>query len=56
MPEIPQSACLAVLETFSQTLPIIVYCMLQYLLTAACVKSVEIASKPFRVYLHWLKK
>jgi hypothetical protein len=30
--------------------------MFQYSLTTACVKSVKIASKPFRLYLHWLRK
>jgi hypothetical protein len=30
--------------------------MLQYSLIAACVQSVEIASKTFTLYLHWLKK
>jgi hypothetical protein len=51
-PEISQRAYPAVLATFSQTLPIIVHCMLQYSLTTACDKSVEIASKAFWLYLH----
>jgi hypothetical protein len=55
-PKIPQRACPVVLATFSQTLPIIVHCMLQYSLTTACIKPVEIVSKPFRLYLHWLRK